>query len=688
MTQKFISELLALYALAKASHVRYPVIIRGDDDFLFSLLNVIPHLTLVSDTFSFEGRLTWKQTRSMLGQDIGSLAIDIRTSFDVEKLCLISGCIKGGELLILLVNSKQEPSSSRFRKRLVRFFDHPDASLICQSGKIQISKKILPLSPPPFSFEEDVKTHEQIFAIHAIKHVLSGHRRRPALLVSDRGRGKSAAMGMAAASIMSLAPKRILVVSSLFSHVETLFNHALKSPFIKQKNKFCLQGENGSEMQFMAPDLLLNEKPTCDLLLVDEAAAIPLPMLEMILNFYSRIAFSSTEHGYEGSGRAFSLRFRSLLDINTPGWKEVKLETPIRWGVNDPLESWLFDVFLFDVAPLSVELPFQRHIKQSVIKQIDKDDLLVNEPLLRQLFSLLVTAHYQTSPNDLVMLLDEPFQVLFGAFCGDTLVGVLVAQREGGFDIETAKAVVQGKRRLKGHLLAQSLASHTGVIEALTSTILRIVRIAVLPECTNQGIGGDLVDAIEIHGKGESISFIGTSFGVTQKLWRFWSGLGFVSVRLGVQKDASSGTFSLQLLKSFVENAHWISDLRSLFHLNFIFQLSGPFQHMDVEMVAKLFYQPQDVQAPSDMVMQQVRLFSEGALGYDLVVGSLHTWFVHWLANAKPQYQNPLGCHLLIARLFQKQSWNALGVQFKLQGRKEIETRLRGFVHFALNMKK
>lgn len=47
----------------------------------------------------------------------------------------------------------------------------------------------------------------------------------------------------------------------------------------------------------------------CDLLVVDEAAAIPIHILRpMIFSCHCPVIISSTTHGYEGTGRSLSIK--------------------------------------------------------------------------------------------------------------------------------------------------------------------------------------------------------------------------------------------------------------------------------------------------------------------------------------------------------------------------------------------
>ena len=50
--------------------------------------------------------------------------------------------------------------------------------------------------------------------------------------------------------------------------------------------------------------------------------------LEAMLARHSRIVFATTEHGYEGTGRGFHLRFKRVLDEQTPDWQELHQWSP------------------------------------------------------------------------------------------------------------------------------------------------------------------------------------------------------------------------------------------------------------------------------------------------------------------------------------------------------------------------
>ncbi|WP_150139483.1 tRNA(Met) cytidine acetyltransferase TmcA [Candidatus Enterovibrio escicola] len=681
MTMTPNSFLNTLQNTATQYHIRFPVFIEGSIDFSLLLINCCNNVTLVSNTLS--DALPWWQVKKFLGQETGSLALDIRQGMDVEKLCALVGCVRGGALLFFILGTDLSLYPSRFYQRFMRFFRHPSTAYINEDGDVHLPEFCR------YSTEETIRSKNvltstksagitlcQSQAIAAVEHVFSGHRRRPVLLIADRGRGKSAAMGMVAQSILQSGKKRILVTSPTISNVETVFKHAAANVPCRRENKYRLVFNNDSVLQFVAPDALLRELPKCDLLLVDEAAAIPMPMLDRMVVKYSRICFSSTEHGYEGTGRAFSTLFRTLLNEKTKGWKEIKLVHPVRWEEGDPLENWLFDAFLFDVEPT-----FPSGCNDIDIRIIDQDVLIQDEVLLRQLFGILVSTHYQTSPNDLMPLLDDDSMSILGAYSGKILVGALLAKQEGGDDMALASDVVMGKRRIRGHLLLQSLAFHTGIVEVLSSPLLRISRVAVLKQCQQQGAGSALISALERIAKACGTFMVGTSFGATPVLLRFWLSKGYRPARMGVQRNAASGTYSLQLVKYLIHAPHWLDDIFTLFSTNFLYQVSEQFENMDACLVAMLFT---NMDADALLLLKperrQVELFAHGVLGYDLVVGSLVIWFKHWLMNRDREYTYDLECLLLVKRLLQRQGWEKVARQYGCQGRRDTEMMIRDWI--------
>lgn len=90
-------------------------------------------------------------------------------------------------------------------------------------------------------------------------------------------------------------------------------------------------------VEFNLPQKLLKE---ADVLIVDEAAGIPVPMLFAFTERFRKVIFASTIHGHEGAGRGFSLRFLRALQQNREiNLYKIELKEPIRYAPNDPVEE-------------------------------------------------------------------------------------------------------------------------------------------------------------------------------------------------------------------------------------------------------------------------------------------------------------------------------------------------------------
>ncbi|SPX42530.1 P-loop ATPase fused to an acetyltransferase [Haemophilus influenzae] len=105
------------------------------------------------------------------------------------------------------------------------------------------------------------------------------------------------------------------------------------------------------EIEFIAPDELairLQNEPEFSQsawLLVDEAAMIPLPLLQQYSQYFQHIVFSTTIHSYEGTGRGFELKFKRKIHRT---FQHFELKQPLRWQENDPLEHFIDDLLLLN----------------------------------------------------------------------------------------------------------------------------------------------------------------------------------------------------------------------------------------------------------------------------------------------------------------------------------------------------
>jgi tRNA(Met) cytidine acetyltransferase len=89
----------------------------------------------------------------------------------------------------------------------------------------------------------------------------------------------------------------------------------------------------------------------------------------------------------------------------------LTLDAPVRWAANDPLERWLYRSLLLDAQEpdLSTVMPI---ISEAVFEKLEQSTLAANANLLTDVYGLLRSAHYRTTPDDLRFLLDAPHVVL------------------------------------------------------------------------------------------------------------------------------------------------------------------------------------------------------------------------------------------------------------------------------------
>ena len=349
----------------------------------------------------------------------------------------------------------------------------------------------------------------------AVLAELSGSPPGIAALTAERGRGKSALAGML---IRQLAGDAI-VTAPARAATEVMAAFA------------------GEDFRFMAPDALLASGCSAGWLIVDEAAAIPGPLLRQLVSRFPRTLLTTTVQGYEGTGRGFLLKFcASFAHL-----RQFSLTAPIRWASGCPLEAAIARLLLFN------DETFQHAPGGDIALESVSQQSWRRQPALPEaMYQLLSGAHYRTSPLDLRRMMDAPGQHFTCARSGNRIAGALWLVEEGGLEPSLSQAVWAGYRRPRGNLVAQSLAAHGGSPLAATLTGLRISRIAVHPARQREGLGQRLV--AQAASQGAERDYLSVSFGYTPELWRFWQRCGFTLVRLGTHREASSGCYTAMAL--------------------------------------------------------------------------------------------------------------------------------------------
>ncbi|NWO10671.1 tRNA(Met) cytidine acetyltransferase [Chromohalobacter salexigens] len=659
-----------------------------------------------------------RQARTRLGREHDLIVIDAgaESGFDPDAFGALSGTLRAGGLMIVLTPAEWAGGQAGPDADYARLAHWPHAPTTLSAHYLaRLARSLLreaniwrwpdgqaspfparmpEASAPAASAPDDACiTHDQQEAVRRLTRL---RRRRPVVLSADRGRGKSAALGIAAARRLAAGETTLWVTAPRRAAVEPLFERlaALYPHGHRAEARFHVTLEAGEcEVRFLAPDAVMAalsepsvERHAPPTLFVDEAAAIPTPLLARWLDAFPRLAFATTVHGYEGTGRGFQVRFYARLSRRTPDWREIHLREPVRWADGDPLERLTRDMLLLDAAPADDgEAEAALAAAPLRIRWLDRGALTHDEHALEALFGLLVQAHYRTTPSDLRQLLDGPDVRLVGAYAGDTCLGVCQVQAEGGFPDDLAERVVLGERRPRGHLLAQSLAAHGGWQTALTSRWWRIMRIAVHPAVRRLGVGRTLVEAVATAARRHDVAYLGVSFGAEAMLIAFWRRLGFISLRLGLTREAASGEHALMMGQALTSRAEtslspWTNDFQHLLPSLLAFELA----HLDIDVVTALLHEGAVPEVNADLCARLGR-FAQGCGELSLARPWLcRAWLAWWRRQPQEtadetQDEDTRALHDWAATLFQGSDVEAMRVMGR-QARLAHWRRLAGIL--------
>ncbi|MCW8909222.1 MAG: GNAT family N-acetyltransferase, partial [Gammaproteobacteria bacterium] len=611
---------------------RVALVLSGEKDWCYSNADYIIKMqgfeSVLTISENMSAGISSRKARTQLGKEYDAIAFDAYHAFDIDAFAAVSGTLCGGGFLILIVPEEsnwQELKTSRFLQRaLPDIKNYQGVYFIRQNEELpEFQESDFP-DRDYYNVELPYRTVEQKQVINAIQASILRSSNTPVVLISDRGRGKSSALGLASGALIQQGVKNIIVTAPRLSVSDPVFRHAEQILIDAVVDRGKLQWQ-GAELKFIAPDTLLMDQPEADLLLIDEAAAIPLAMLEKLLRIYPQIIFSTTIHGYEGTGRGFALKFNKVLDQYAPNWQQFNMTTPVRWAVNDPVEGWIDKLLCLDSEMPAVPSIDTFDIRQCKVCLIDRDELIHDDRKLSSLFSLLIYAHYRTQPSDLRHLLDDEHVHLYTLELADNILAVALISREGGFDAQLSTEIYRGLRRPQGNLLPQTLTFHAGCEQAATLNYARIMRIAVHPELQQQGLGTYLLKNI-VEKEKQHVDVIGTSFGATVELLSFWKKAGFEMVRMGFTRDHASGAHSAVMMMPFSERGCQVfSQIRKKFQYHLSYWLAEPLRYLSSDIRRLLERQVvEDMPELSNEDWKDIYSFIDTHRGYEACMGPIN----------------------------------------------------------------
>lgn len=546
-----MAELTALHTLTaqmKREGIRRLLVLSGEERWCFDhalkLRDALPGDWLwISPQPDAENHCSPSALQTLLGREFRHAVFDARHGFDAAAFAALSGTLKAGSWLVLLLPVWDEWENQPDADSL-RWSDCPDP--IATPHFVQHFKRVLTANNDAILWRQNQPFSLAHFTPRTDWHPATGAPQPEqqqllqqlltmppgvAAVTAARGRGKSALAGQLISRIAGSA----IVTAPAKAATDVLAQFA------------------GEKFRFIAPDALLASDEQADWLVVDEAAAIPAPLLYQLVSRFPRTLLTTTVQGYEGTGRGFLLKFCARF----PHLHRFELQQPIRWAQGCPLEKMVSEALVFD------DENFTHTPQGNIVISAFEQTLWRSEPeTLLKVYQLLSGAHYRTSPLDLRRMMDAPGQHFLQAAGGNEIAGALWLVDEGGLSQELSQAVWAGFRRPRGNLVAQSLAAHGSNPLAATLRGRRVSRIAVHPTRQREGTGRQLIaGALQyIH----DLDYLSVSFGYTEELWRFWQRCGFVLVRMGNHREASSGCYTAMALlpmsdagKQLAEREHY-----------------------------------------------------------------------------------------------------------------------------------
>lgn len=445
---------------------------------------------------------TLSRYRDYLGHEFEQVWIDCSDGLHADAIAALCGTVTASGLLSILLPFKSNAMSHRMERFAAKYFAESNA----QTHSLVSTPKTRSAN------EEPRLTNEQ----RSIFNALTQSTKKPQgthIITAERGRGKSTLLGRALARVDD--QHSIIVTAPRKANAKVLLQQA-------------------PQARFIAWDKLLEQPGNSAItLIIDEAAGLPLWATEQLCQKFNPWLLATTVAGYEGCGRGFAVHFTNWATKALPQVSTHQLTQPLRWPINDPLEQWLTDTFLLNEQPVT---PPGSRESGTFIKHAEE----LEESLLQQCFQLLLNAHYQSSPNDLNLLLTEPGHKLAYQSTNGKVTAVAWLMSEGPILSPLKEEIKAGLRRPKGNLLPQAIGYFLQQDWAMDMRWLRVARIAVPAANRRRKAASELLAEIYRWALANNDQMLGTSFAWSPELDNFWKKNGYALWRLSSRIDSVS----------------------------------------------------------------------------------------------------------------------------------------------------
>uniref|UniRef100_A0AAY5KMN5 RNA cytidine acetyltransferase n=1 Tax=Esox lucius TaxID=8010 RepID=A0AAY5KMN5_ESOLU len=530
-------------------------------------------------------------------------------------------------------------------------------SLSPREQELKELKESLQDTQPVGVLVDTCKTMDQAKAVLKFIEAISEKTLRSTVaLTAARGRGKSAALGLAVAAAVAFGYSNIFITSPSPDNLHTLFEfifkgfdalqyqehldyeiiQSLNPEFNKAVVRVNIFKEHRQTIQYIHPadSVKLGQ---AELLVIDEAAAIPLPLVKKLLGPYL-VFMASTING----------------SAVTQLLSEVSLHESIRYAMGDPVEKWLNELLCLDCLNIPRVISGCPLPQTCDLYYVNRDTLFcyhrASEAFLQRLMALYVASHYKNSPNDLQMLSDAPAHHLFCLLppvppTQNSLPEVLAVIQvclEGEISRQSILNSLSRGKKASGDLIPWTVSEQFQDPDFGGLSGGRVVRVAVHPDYQGMGYGSRALQQLQLYYEGqfpymdenaqianseitsvtsegvslleevlqprknlpplllklnerraERLDYLGVSYGLTPPLLKFWKKAGFVPVYLRQTPNDLTGEHSCVMLKELSaeevpEQGQWLAAFWKDFRRRFLSLLSYQFSTFSPSMALNI----------------------------------------------------------------------------------------------------